>query len=385
MTSDSVPSPVDRSSSRTRVLYVALPLLTLSWLVLLSVLAMSVTRIQRWEVAPGEAARVASRISFAAIKGETAPPKRYRSTNSIRFVTAQTGQLTALDSLLAWIDPHVIVDTYREHFGTQTPSSVRRLGYQSMFGAKQIAEYVALKKLGMKAEFHEGAVLIEQTICVENSAPKSACKVLDVGEVITSVDGEKTPTLTELVAELKDRKVGDVVTLMVIPYSMHGQKAKQAEKRTVELMESPDTPGKTIIGFSPADTRTVELPFNVNIATADIGGPSGGLAFTLALIDELTAGNLMGETQVAATGTMNEAGQVGAIGALEQKAIAVRDSGAKLFLVPAGQSKDEMSRARKAAGTGVKIVQVATLDDALRVLAAQGGAPLPSATGSTAK
>ena len=123
----------------------------------------------------------------------------------------------------------------------------------------------------------------------------------------------------------------------------------------------------------------------MNIATADIAGPSGGLAFTLALIDELTKGNLMGKNQVAATGTMNEAGQVGAIGALEQKAIAVRDSGAKLFLVPAGQSKDEMSRARKAAGSGVEIVQVGTLDDALRVLAARGGAPLPSVTGSTAK
>ena len=385
MTSDSVPSPVDRSSSHTRALYVALPLLTLSWVILLSVLAMSLTRIQRWEVAPGEASRVASRISFTANKGEDAVPKRFRSTNSIRFVTAQTGQLTALDSLLAWIDPHVVVDTYREHFGTQTPSSIRRLGYQSMFGAKQIAEFVALTKLGMKAEFHEGAVLIEQTVCTENPAPRSACKVLDIGEVITSVDGVKTPTLTELVAQLKDRKIGDAVSLMVIPYSMHGQETKKAEKRVVELMESTDVPGKAIIGFTPADTRTVKIPFNVNIATADIGGPSGGLAFTLALIDELTAGNLMGKTQVAATGTMNEMGQVGAIGALEQKAIAVRDSGATLFLVPAGQSKDEMARARKAAGSGVEIVQVATLDDALRVLAARGGSPLPATSGSTAK
>lgn len=277
---------------------------------------------------------------------------------------------------MAWIDPHVSVDTYTEHFGTQTPSSVMRLGYQAMVGAKQIAEYVALNKVGMKAEFHDGVVLIEQLVCTATPADRSACKVLHVGEVITKVDGVKTPTLPALSAQLKNHTIGDVVTLTVIPYSASGTKSTKTEERVVQLMESPDVKGKAIIGFTPADTRTVDLPFEVSIATQDIGGPSGGLAFTLALIDELTPGNLLGNTQVAATGTMNETGQVGAIGALEQKAVAVRDSGAHLFLVPAGQSAEEVARARKAAGRGVTIVQVATLDEALKALAARGGTPL---------
>lgn len=298
-------------------------------------------------------------------------------------MTAQTGQLTALASLVAWIDPHVSVDTYTERFGTQTPSSVQRLGYQAMVGAKQIAEYVALNKVGMKAEFHDGAVLIEQLVCTATPAARSACKVLNVGEVITAVDGVKTPTLPALGAQLKDHSIGDTVTLSVIPYSTSGSKSTKTEQRVVQLMESPDVKGKAIIGFTPADTRTVELPFEVSIATQDIGGPSGGLAFTLALIDELTPGNLMGNTQVAATGTMNELGEVGAIGALEQKAVAVRNAGAHLFLVPAGQSADEVARARRAAGKGVTIVQVATLDQALSVLAARGGAGLKSTANST--
>jgi PDZ domain-containing protein len=74
---------------------------------------------------------------------------------------------------------------------------------------------------------------------------------------------------------------------------------------------------------------------------------------------------------------MDELQHVGAIGALEQKAIAVRDSGATLFLVPAGQSPDEMKAARAAAGSGVRIVQVATLDEALKQLAKNGGEALP--------
>ena len=68
---------------------------------------------------------------------------------------------------------------------------------------------------------------------------------------------------------------------------------------------------------------------------------------------------------------------MGAIGALKQKAVAVKDSGGTLFLVPAGQSPEEMKAARAAAGLGVRIVQVATLDAALRELAKNGGDPLP--------
>jgi PDZ domain-containing protein len=98
------------------------------------------------------------------------------------------------------------------------------------------------------------------------------------------------------------------------------------------------------------------------------------------LLDELTSGNLMGTSQVVATGTISNDGSVGAIGALEQKAVAVKASGADLFLVPAGQSADEMERARKAAGSGVKIVQVATLDEALEVLRANGGNALSATT-----
>ena len=85
----------------------------------------------------------------------------------------------------------------------------------------------------------------------------------------------------------------------------------------------------------------------------------------------------MGKNRVAATGTINELGAVGPIGALVQKAVAVRDAGVTLFLVPAGQSDEDIKKARDAAGDGVEIVKVASLDEALKVLRARGGDALP--------
>jgi PDZ domain-containing protein len=373
----SVPLPPPSLPADIRTLRVALPLITLSWLILLTVVVMAGVRIQRWEIAPGEAMTVSSRIGFMPAKEGDAVPQRYVADNGIRFVTAFGGQLSILDSVLGWLDPYVRVDTYTEHFGEQTPTSSRRLGFQAMTGAKQVAEYVAMSKVGLEASLKEGPILIEQVICQDAPAENSACVNLQVGEQITHIDGVPTPTLSLLAVQMKNRKVGESVVLTVLPYVAPNEETERKPKKvTVTLMVSPDDE-RAIVGFIPADTRVTSLPFDVNISTADIGGPSAGLAFTLALLDELTEGNLMGKGRVAATGTMDENQNVGAIGALEQKAVAVRDAGVTLFLVPAGQSPDEMKAARAAAGSGVRIVQVATLDDALKELRRNGGSTLP--------
>jgi PDZ domain-containing protein len=122
-----------------------------------------------------------------------------------------------------------------------------------------------------------------------------------------------------------------------------------------------------------------DYPYKVSIDTTGVGGPSAGLAFTLALIDELTPGELTGGQNVAVTGTIGIDGTVGDVGGVAQKTAAVRKAGAKLFLVPPG----EFAEAKAHAGKSLKVVQVTTLADALAALAANGGdAPeLPQAAG----
>lgn len=357
-----------------RTLRMVLPVLTVSWLVLVTVVVASFVRVARWEIAPGEAMTVSGRITVDGAKGAPAPT-RHENPGGIRFVTAFGGQLSALDAVLGWLDPWVQVDTYEEHFGDLTPSDRRRLGYQAMVGSKQIAEYVAATTLGLEARLVSGKVVIEELVCDNKPATNAACDVLDLGDTITAFDSEPTPTLTELTEVMQGRKPGDRITITVVPNGQSDQ--TKTVDRTVTLMEDPDTEGRAIIGIVPADTRTVDLPFEIGISTSDIGGPSAGLAFTIAILDELTEGNLTGRGTVAATGTINEDGTVGAIGALAQKAVAVRDAGVTLFLVPSSQSVEEIDLARRAAGAGVRIVPVATLSDALTALVDNGGDPLP--------
>jgi len=148
----------------------------------------------------------------------------------------------------------------------------------------------------------------------------------------------------------------------------------------IKLISAPDGSGRTIIGLMPRDTRTVKTPFEVGIDTDSIGGPSAGLAFTLALLDELSKGSLTGKVKVAATGTINGDETVGAVGAIPQKAIAARDSGARLLLVPAAQSADDIAAARRIGGSRMRVETVASLQEALDILRGLGGDALPDST-----
>lgn len=371
-----VASPVDRGQTRDPASQVVVPdrppvwavaALTIAAQIVLFVLVASVWPLERYETAPGLAQQVAPRVAID--DADVFPP-----AEGPLFVTATTNELTGLQALMGWFDDTVDVRTCEEQFGTCDPDELRQVSLGAMTTTKQIAEYVALERLGFDAELIPGPAQIgsfSADTCPDDASRLRACNVLEIGDVFSEIDGKPIEVVDDLVGVVDDREPGDVVEVTVAQ--------PDSEPRTVEveLMASPDDPSRTIIGFIPRDTRTVEVPITVDIDTDRIGGPSAGLSFTLTLIDLLTEGELVRGERVAVTGTIDENGDVGSIGALAQKAEAVRRAGVTLFIVPSGQSDAEIERARSIAGPTVDIVQVATLDEALALLAERGGDPIP--------
>ena len=329
--------------------------------------------MQLWELAPGSAESVAERMTFGDDVANFAT--RYPTEGDTLFVTALGSKLSLLDTFTAWIDDDVDILTFAERFGTQTPAQQRAANSQAMVSSKQIAEFVAFSRLGIESEFAYGDVVIDELVCEDAPRPQSACQQLKVDDVIVTFDGRPTPTLPSLIDVVSAKKPGDVVAIEVLRGG-----AEEPTTVQVELIAAPDDSGRTIIGIMPRDTRTVKTPFEIGIDTDSIGGPSGGLAFTLALLDELSSGSLTGGTKVAVTGTINGDETVGAIGAVRQKAVAARVAGARLFLIPASQSAADITAARKIGGATMRVETVATLQDALDILQQIGGDPLVSAT-----
>ena len=67
-------------------------------------------------------------------------------------------------------------------------------------------------------------------------------------------------------------------------------------------------------------------------------------------------------------------------GGLDSSTVAALAAGARLMVVP----RSEVGEARKRAGSRMRVVGVRTLDEAVRVLEANGGAPVVRSTGVAA-
>jgi PDZ domain-containing protein len=90
---------------------------------------------------------------------------------------------------------------------------------------------------------------------------------------------------------------------------------------------------------------------------------------TLGIIDKLSGGRLTGRRIVAATGTIDPQGDVGDVGGVPQKTIAVERAGATVFFVPPQEYKAAMSKDIPQ----LHVYAVSTLDQALRILERLGG------------
>lgn len=72
----------------------------------------------------------------------------------------------------------------------------------------------------------------------------------------------------------------------------------------------------------------------MKINSHEIGAPSAGLMFTLEIYNQLVEEDLTKGHEIAGTGTINEKGEVGPIGGINQKVVVASDAGAEVFFAP---------------------------------------------------
>ncbi|MEL6890402.1 MAG: S16 family serine protease [Actinomycetota bacterium] len=340
---------------------------------------------------PASAESVNDRVVFTDLPADV---PRFETAADFFFVTVSAPQQSLLSWLLGRGEPTVDLLTEEDKFGRRTPSQNRQISLQQMRTATQEAQYLALLAAGYEPTIEPGEVVVQDVLCRVPDDNGFDCiesfpsdDEIDPADTILEIDGAPVGNLAQLSEELAGRSPGDLVDMKIRRPDVGVLDV------TVELSSAPDDPDRTIVGFIPFDTATVDLPFDVSVDTGAIGGPSAGLAFTLALIDELTDGDLTGGRNIAVTGTIDLEGNVGPIGGLEQKVHAVQQHGVDVFIVPAGQSElaepdadsDDVCRidCLRDAGDGeVELVPVATLDEALAALLELGGDPIEQVTPS---
>jgi PDZ domain-containing protein len=253
-------------------------------------------------------------------------------------------------------------------------------GYLEMSDSKQAAEVAAFRTLGWKVPATPTGVIINGVV---SPSPAHAAG-LKVADEIVSVNGAAVRSDCGLIDQVHALKPGTLLHLRVrrARISRTGIISWAAAMNVNATTAAP--PGdlgpsgcanvtkanRSWLGVTIEDATHFIFPARVTINTADIGGPSAGLAMTLTLIDRLSRHSLAGHRVIAATGTIAADGAVGDVGGVAEKTVAAQRAGASIFFVP----QVEVATAKSNAGPGLRIIGVTSLKQVLSDLQRLGGA-----------
>jgi len=211
--------------------------------------------------------------------------------------------------------------------------------------SEDFAEYAALNYLK-----YPKAVTVDR---VTDPGPSQG--KLQPGDAIDAVNGTKVAEVADFRKLIKATKPGDVVVL-----DYRRRNAPPGSTR-ITLGKNDDR-DYGFLGIAVGDAPWA--PFAVDFNLANIGGPSAGLMFSLAVVDKLTTGDLNGSKFIAGTGTITPDGDVGPIGGITHKMYSAQEAGATAFLVPA----DNCDEARTAPDNTMQLIKAQSLTQTIDAL-----------------
>ena len=309
----------------------------------------------------------------------------------IGFVTvSQTANITSWQWLNAKLDNNVRILHEDEVRGDQTADELREADIRRMQVSKNAAVVVALQKLGFDLVITPIGIEVAQVFdCT------AADGTLGTGDLIVGVNGVDVRSGEELVEQLMEQSIGDEVDLSVERIDPNNPAKSMSTDLVVITLGSADADcladdvradePRPFIGIGTLPIFEENFPIEVDLRTGKVGGPSAGLAFTLAIMDVLSEGELTNGLSIVATGSIDREGNVGPVGGIRQKTVAAERSRADVFLVPkccdnfvsreTGEPLGMPSNYDEAVAHAedIMVIGVDTLDEALIALGELGG------------
>jgi Lon-like protease len=336
-------------------------------LVVVALAVASRVNLNYYALQPGVAQSVQQ---FITVPGD----KSHKVTHPVLLTDVEIGRVNALSWFVYKLQSDTTLEPVVAVTGGTSPSQLVAQGNLEMSQAEADAKTAALRRLGYTVSATSVGAVIFGTFPGTPAYP-----ILHVGDVITAVDGAGTPSAQALTNTLSNYHSGQTVTLTVLKGGSGPPTPEPVTLKSTVVNLGGGVNVRLNLGIQPEDQIDFAYPFPVTINVTNIGGPSAGLAMTLGVIDALTSGSVTGGHTVAATGTIDAEGNVGDVGGVPQKTVAVENAGASIFLVPPQEYKAALSKDRP----GLTIYKVSTLNQALAILVAHGGV-VPTAPKSSA-
>ena len=238
-----------------------------------------------------------------------------------------------------------------------TPQELSEISIQNMRTSENVAIAVALKNIGYEIDSKGDGVAVVGLL--EDSPVKDKLKK---GDLINSINNTDIYSATEFISTLRTYSIGETVSIGLLR-EIDGIKEQIYIKTT--LIEHVEYEGEPMVGFlATTVNERFDFPFEIDIKTGNVGGPSAGLMMALNVYNNLIPEDITNSKIIAGTGTIEIDGSVGPVGGIKQKIIAAKRAGAELILVPVANFEE----AQPFETDKTAIVAVDSFDEALAVI-----------------
>jgi PDZ domain-containing protein len=282
------------------------------------------------------------------------------------FVTNPDSPVFGAEALVNWATgPNVVLPRESVYPIVQPAKVINRNNRNEMESSKATATAAALRYLGYTFnEFYFVSDIREYS---------DAIKKLQVGDIITDIDGKKINEIEQIRTSYAEKKIGD--NLRITIERRDKNENSSIITQTVTLVKNVETAAKTgevkpAIGILVG--TSAKFPVDVDFNISGVGGPSAGMIFAVGIIEKLNEEDLVRGRKIAGTGTVTASGKVGGIGGIEEKMIGASRIGATVFLAPRENCPDI-----KHVPQGLKVIPVSTLEEAIEVLRAPDNFKFP--------
>lgn len=289
-------------------------------------------------------------VPLVQINGATT----YQSSGELRLTTvsvsnASSQRFTVGAVIQGFFSAARTVQPVEAVLGSQQDQDVsQERSARQWITSQESATVSALEALG-----HEVPATISVVEILDESNAKG---LLEVGDILAAADDKDLVSYRDLSDYLDSRQVGDTVTLTV---------KRGGEDQTVSF-DLIDYDGAARMGIT-VDPQ-FDPPIDVTVGIDKVGGPSAGMMFALAIMDQLTPQDELNGAFVAGTGVIDVDGQVYPIGGIAHKMVGARSAGSDYFLAPVENCDEVVGHIPE----GLDVYAVDTLDDAYAAIVAIG-------------
>jgi len=282
----------------------------------------------------------------------------YPTEGELRLTTAQVSRsdskVTLFEALSAWFDPEdALIPRDVVYPPEQTVQEAQEQTRVDMTGSQETAEVAGVRAAGYPVEEYASVA----GVVVDGPSDGA----LEPGDRILAVDGDAVADADAVVMSVRAREPGDIIAVTV-------RRADERRTEDITADATDDEDGtRTSIGITvgPGFDVPVGVTFTLE---RNIGGPSAGAVFALAIYDKLTPGSLTGGEVIAGTGEIDYDGNVTRIGGVAQKLVSSQEEGATVFLSPAGNCAEALEAPIDF--EEITVLRIETLEEAISSLEA---------------